>query len=383
MVVPGMRSIANAQTDQNALSETGYSRLAKNPEDYERLGLDVTSIAEWEDGQRALTDSGHFEWWYFDSHLEDGTSIVVVFYTKPTTTLNLPLTPYMTINITRPDGEIIDRFLTTEPEVFSASKDGCDVRIGDNRFVGDLNSYRINATIEDVSVDIELTGEVSAWRPRTGHMYFGHEGEPEKLFSWLPAVPQGEVKASYTIGDAQFEATGTGYHDHNWGDTPMQDLMHDWYWARAKIGPYTVIASYITATEEYGYQPLTVFMLAKDGMLVVDDETKVQFATDRNVPDEKTGKPVAGLSTYTYTDGDTEYTISFEHQETIFQAVFTDNMPWLKRMLARAIGVDSAYMRFEGTASIEKRKNGEVVEQFEDPAIWEQMYFGATRTPDI
>jgi hypothetical protein len=27
----------------------------------------------------------------------------------------------------------------------------------------------------------------------------------------------------------------------------MQTLIHNWYWARASVGPYTVIASYITA----------------------------------------------------------------------------------------------------------------------------------------
>jgi len=27
----------------------------------------------------------------------------------------------------------------------------------------------------------------------------------------------------------------------------MQTLIHNWYWACASVGPYTVIASYITA----------------------------------------------------------------------------------------------------------------------------------------
>ncbi len=365
------------------MSKAGYFRLGQTPEDYERLGLDVTTIAKWEDGQRAMTDPGSYEWWYFDSHLEDGTSIVVAFYTKPITSMNAPLTPYITIEITRPDGQAFGRKLITGPEDFSASKDGCDVRIGDNRFVGDLNNYRITATIEDVSVNIELTGEVPAWRPRTGHSYFGREGQPEKLFAWMPAVPQGHVKASYTIGEEKFEATGTGYHDHNWGDAPMQDLMHDWYWARAKIGPYTVIASYVIAEEEYGYQPLISFLVAKDGKPVVDDNSKVAFLTAENFTDDKTGKPVAGLSTYIYTDGDTQYTIAFKHEETIFQHVFADDLPPEQREIAKAMGVDSAYMRLQGRASLEKRVNGEIVESFEDPALWEQMYFGKTRTPDV
>jgi hypothetical protein len=40
--------------------------------------------------------------------------------------------------------------------------------------------------------------------------------------------------------------------------------MHNWYRARAEAGPYTVIASQITATEAYGYETQILYMLAKD-----------------------------------------------------------------------------------------------------------------------
>ncbi|MEP5151726.1 lipocalin-like domain-containing protein [Planktotalea sp.] len=384
VLAPGLQTFASAQTTDTqgrVMSDAGYSRIAETPEDFKRLGLDANNIALWEDGLRAPTESGHYEWWYFDCHLKDGTSIVV-FYTKPLTSADWSLTPEISIDITRPDGTIHKAKLRAAPEDFSASKDSCDVRIEGNRFVGDLNKYRITAEVEDLSVDIELTGEVPSWRPKTGHFYFGSKGEPEKLFAWLPSVPQGKVKASYKIGDETFEGTGVGYHDHNWGNAPMQDVMHNWYWGRAKVGPYTVIASYITAEEEYNYQPMTVFLLAKDGKHVVDDHSKVAFSTANNFADDKTGKPVAGLSTYVYADGDTEYMVKFEHEDTIIQDVFADSQPLLKRLAAKALGIDSSYMRLQGPAIIEKRVNGELVEHFEDHAIWEQMYFGETRTPD-
>lgn len=365
------------------MSETGYARLAQKPEDYEHLGLDVKTIAQWEDGQRASTDPGNFEWWYFDTHLEDGTTIVVVFYPKPLEAPHLPLTPCVEISITRPNCVAIERTVMFDPSEFSASTDGCDVRIGSNRFTGDLDTYHITATAEELSVDIELTGEVKSWRPETGHFYFADKEQPQNYFAWLPSVPQGAVKAKYSIGDETFEGNGTGYHDHNWGDAPMPELMHDWYWARAEIGPYTVIASYIISEEKYNYDPMTVFLLAKDGKLVVDDHLKVKFSTDDNSTDDKTGKPVADLSTYTYADGDTEYVISFKRQETIVQRVFADGLPSEQRQIAKDNGIDSAYMRLRGTATLEKRENGEVVESFENPAVWEQMYLGKTRTPDV
>src|SRR6266481_10144371 len=155
---------------------------------------------------------------------------------------NVPLAPRITINITLPDGRTFEKFLDTSPELFNASKSTCDVGIGTNCFVGDLNRYHITATIEEISVDIELTGEVRAWRPKSGHLYFGAEGQ-EKLFAWLPSVPNGLASVRYRIDDEEHHASGSGYHDHNWGDVPMLTLIHNWYWARASVGPYTIIAS--------------------------------------------------------------------------------------------------------------------------------------------
>ena len=357
-----------------------HLRLAGRPADYQKLGIDPVEVAQFEDGQRIGTEKGRYEWWYFDAHLEDGATVVVVFYTKPNVSPNGPFAPRITINLTLPDGRRFEKFYDTAAGQFSASREACDVRIGTNRFVGDLHRYRITATIEEVSVDIELTGEVRPWRPRSGHMYFGAEGQ-EKLFAWLPSVPQGVAHVRYKIGREEYRASGSGYHDHNWGDVPMQTLMHNWYWARAKAGPYTVIASHITGTKAYGYQTQIVYMLAKDDRIVADDEVRVVFEADRVATDDKTRKPVADIARYTYRDGDARYVVTFERQKTIVQAVFTERMPLIKRLIARIVGFDGAYHRFTGKVTIEKFEQDERVEVFDDTAIWELMYIGKARSP--
>lgn len=45
-------------------------------------------------------------------------------------------------------------------------------------------------------------------------------------------------------------------------------------------------------------------------------------------------------------------------------------------LLAKMIGFDGGYLRFEGTATIEKFEDGKTVEKVSDPAVWELMYFG-------
>ena len=359
-------------------SKNGRFRLADRPVDYKRLGIAPVEIAEFEDGQRIGTKSGRYEWWYFDAHLDDGATVVVVFYTKPIVSPNGPLAPSVTINITLANGRTFNKLLNTTPEMFNASKSTCDVRIGTNRFVGDLNRYHITATIDEISVDIELSGQVRAWRPKSGHFYFGAEG-PGKLFAWLPSVPNGLASVRYRIGDEEHRASGSGYHDHNWGDAPMQTLIHNCYWARASAGPYTIIASYITATVAYGYETQIVYMLAKDGKIIADDDANASFEADRLAVDSKTSKPVADVTRYTYQNAGTRYVVSFEREKTILQAVLTERAPLLKRIIARIIGFDGAYHRFTGKVTVEKFERGARVECFDDHAIWELMYFGKAR----
>jgi hypothetical protein len=239
---------------------------ASSDADYERLGLARGDIKAWEDGARTDDRPGTYEWWYFDAHLDDGAKLVVVFLDKDLASAQKPLEPTIRLNLDLADGRSFEKLVTFDPALWSSARDHTDVRIGKNRFTGDLHTYRISAMVEDIAVDVTLVGEVPSWRPETGYMLFGEDRKLE--FAWLPSVPQGKVTATYTIGDDRHESTGVGYHDHNWGNVGLMEIVHDWYWARGQAGPYSVIASYITAHEKYGYAPIPVFMLARDGVLI-------------------------------------------------------------------------------------------------------------------
>ena len=64
------------------------SRLGSTAEDYERIGISPDQVASWEDGARTDGSAGTFEWWYFDTHLDDGAKLVVVFFTKEFTAID-------------------------------------------------------------------------------------------------------------------------------------------------------------------------------------------------------------------------------------------------------------------------------------------------------
>src|SRR3984893_12175856 len=351
--------------------------MADSPADYQRLGLSATTIAPWEDGARTDNSAGTYEWWYFDAHLADGAKLVVTFMNKDIAEPQKALSPLLRLNLDLPDGRRTVRLVHYPSGEWSAGKDHADVRMGGNRFTGDLHRYRIQATAEEISVDITLTGEVPPWRPSTGYMLFGADRSLE--FAWLPSVPQGAVTVTYSAGDERHETTGVGYHDHNWGNVGLMKVVHDWYWARGQAGPYSVIASYITSAKKYGFEPLPIFMLARDNVLGGDDPAKVSFEREGIYTDQKTGKPVATTTRYTYRDGEDRNSVSFTRVRDLTLSRMIDDVKGFKHIAARLVHFDGAYLRFAGDIEVSHHHGSELIETHKDEAIWELMYFGHAR----
>ena len=359
------------------VSDTPLAVTASAEEDYRRLGLDRSTVRPWEDGARTDNRRGTYEWWYFDAHLQDGSTLVVVFLNKDITSPNKPLEPTIRLNLDLADGRSFEKIVSFPASAWSAATEHADVQIAANRFTGDLHGYRITATAEEISMDVTLTGDVPSWRPETGFMLFGPERDKE--FAWLPSVPQGTVQATYRIGDETHHSPGVGYHDHNWGNAPLMQLVHDWYWARGRAGPYSVIASMITSHEKYGYTPLPILMVAKDGAIVADDSRAVRFETGGVYTDELTGKPVASVTRYIYDAGGQRYVVTFTRRQDLTRDQMIEGVHGPKRVLARLARFDGAYLRFTGDVRVERWDGDSMTEQFEDKAIWELMYFGHAR----
>lgn len=353
------------------------ARIAGTSEDYKKLGIESKTVASWEDGMRTDGNKGSYEWWYFDAHLNDGSSVVIIFYTKPLMSPGDPLTPFVTVEIDRPGAETVHKEVHVAATDFSSSKVKCDVTVGENYFRGDLQNYQIHVTIDDITLDVNLKSQVPSWRPDTGHMYFGEHDE--HLFAWLPSVPQGEVQLDLTVGGTTEHLTGIGYHDHNWGDVPMLKLINHWYWGRAKAGDYSIVSSYITAEKAYGNNELPIFLLAKNGQIIADDTSKVKFSLADEHVDEKSGKPVANTVVYEYIDGNESYKVSYQRDQTIVNAGLIDNVKGIKRVLAKLVGFDGSYLRFTGKVRLEHFVDGVKIEDVSDPGIWELMYFGHVR----
>ena len=353
------------------------ARLAGLPEDYARLGL-TEEIQPWEDGVRTTGKRGEYEWWYFDGRLDDGSSLVIVFFTAPMTAQQAGFHPSIQFTLTKPDGTRIADAADWSGE-YSFEKEKCRAVMGPNVFEGDLHTYHIHYEHNGILADVELVGNLPSWRPETGHIFFGEEN----YFAWLPSVPEGTVTASVAYDGMVTRYTGSGYHDHNWGNTGMYFLMHHWYWGRARIGDYQAITSYITGQKKYGYEHFMIFLLAKNGKVLCDKGQFVSFTQEDPQFNAATQKHFHRKLTYDCDDGASHYRVTYEQKEIIEEFSLADsasvsgaNTNAVMRLGMRLIGLDPSYLRMTGTARVERLEGDQIAETAEAPALWEMMYFG-------
>jgi len=342
---------------------------------YKKIGAEKGRIAQWEDSYRTKGIKGAFEWWYFDSHLQDDSNLVITFFAGNGKMGG----PRIDVDYTLTDGSLISERITVSEDDFQASTESCDVRIGDCTFIGDLHTYNIYLKNENLEVNVQLVGNVPAWRPETGYIFFGNKDE--HYFAWLPAIPEGTVNATITNKGKTSHLSGTGYHDHNWGNSMimMTKMVNNWYWGRAKVGDYQVISSYITAGKKYDYKEFPIFMLAKNGQIIADDaEHFLRFSATDSYIDKDTKKPVYNCLIYDYDDGKQHYRITYQRKSDLTNKGKMGEITGMKRLLMRMIGLDSAYIRFSGEATVDMFEGDTVVESVSAPAIWELMCVGKT-----
>ena len=184
------------------------------------------------------------------------------------------------------------------------------------------------------------------------------------------------MEATVTANGKTETFRGTGYHDHNWGNTGMYRLMHHWYWGRAKIGDYQAITSYITGQEKYGYAHFPIFMLAKNGVLLCDDAPNC-LTYSQSEPMMIAGKHLFKKLVYDYDDGQQHYRVTYRMQDILEQPGEDRPAPGgVMKAALKLMKLEPGYVRVTGTATLEKIKDSETVETVDAPALWELMYFG-------
>ena len=220
-------------------------------------------VEKWEDGLRTSGEKGELEWWYFDTKLEDGSLFVCYFYKiHPIKDIY-----FIGMNYNSIDGQDIFLMKFFKEQDVSFANDSCNVQMGNNFFKGNLEKYEIFLSPEDFDgfgINLTLESNLKPYRPQDGIIKAGSD-----YFAWLAAVPNGIVNARITYNGEIKTVSGDGYHDHNWGNTPLQKLFDSWVWFRGNSGGNTVIAAELnTSTKRGGYKIPILYVANNDSTLV-------------------------------------------------------------------------------------------------------------------
>jgi len=329
------------------ISNDAKLHLAASPEDFKALGIGK-EIEVREDGRRTPKSSDYFEWWYFDGLFDDGTVFVVWFgdnwlYGSHKRALNIDLTLPG-----KPTRHIMRTF--DDPGAFST--DHADVQIGPHTFKGNLETYAIRVDAAEtggVGCNLTLRRRVASYRPATGYMEAG-----DKFFAWLVAVPEGAVTGTLTADRATRQVTGSGYHDHNWGNVSPANLFDNWWWGRGRTGGYTIIAADMHGKAAVGGTRIPLFFVGDDHQVQVNayasDVSVVEGVPVRH-PDPKHERPIPSGVSYATTDGSrAEFKIS---DRLVKSADELSDQSFFIKTAAAIMGKKPWYTRFVSPITLE------------------------------
>ncbi|KAL2670258.1 hypothetical protein Neosp_014725 [[Neocosmospora] mangrovei] len=252
------------------MSQLNQGRLLTDDASMSELGLHRSKFEEWEDALRSPnTESGEYEWWYADGHLQDGWFLqVAFFYNSEGVGTKAGL---IDLNIAKDGEKLCDLHKRFELSAkLDVSKDKCHVRFEKSSFrsLDGLRKYHIHVDpdeMEGFGADVTITATTPSYRPGTGR--WDVDG---RHFSWFVAVPGGHLTGEIITNGTKTQVEGNAYHDHNWGNVPMENILDNWLWGRADVHGLTVVSASVRFRQDCGGREVPLLFIVQGDEILVN-----------------------------------------------------------------------------------------------------------------
>jgi len=224
---------------------------------------------------------GGYEWWYFDMLSNNGLSVVIIFYDgNPFSRRYLQAEergdkpspsdfPGITISICRDGKPLFYSFEEVLPDQAEFSENEPSGRVREN-------SFRLSRESDHHYI---YTIQLRQKLPNGEHLFgtlklgFNPRETPDletdsiqsgssSLHEWNLVVPRAAVTGTLMLNGTRSDFNGTGYHDHNRGQTPLKATFEEWYWGRYHFDTGMLI--YYLMYEEGGWIE-KAWLLDKEG----------------------------------------------------------------------------------------------------------------------
>ena len=304
-------------------------------------------------------EPGSYEWWYTDAELDNGYVLQINFmhtdgsgkkygdYLKkyaqdPSTPYNALDYANMKMSLTDDKNNLLfiadkdfsaDQVKLSMDRVEGAWGDKCHIEIKET---GALPELHMDVELEDGKGNIAKASAV--FSPMIEGVKIGSGAVMEAIVKGkhlyhkcIYPMPTCKVKVHFVLKDSngksmEIDQTGLGYHDHNWGNHPMNQTVDRWYWGRIAEPDLTMVYAKVwNLVQSYPeYKPC---LLAYRGNIITTTEQI----------DIIEGKRIKGYQDLIYT---TEPIISFLDGSGVKGEVKITNLSYLSEL--------PCYLRFIG-----------------------------------
>jgi len=209
-------------------------------------------------------DGDYGETWFFVSQGDDGGAVFAML-----SITNLGLRTFdgsVDVQYYGPDGQVHVAHHEVRRDRIEAATDHMDVTVGTSRAWADGDTYHLAIDQDDVSMRLDMTRQLPAWRPGDGFIRYG-DGDHQALGIH---VPRGRSSGSLTIDGQTFDLAGTGYHDHSWATIKLPSAMKRWDSLRLYHPRYTLVLHEHGLTNKYGGGTNQFGILGLDGRIVAE-----------------------------------------------------------------------------------------------------------------
>ncbi|KAK9244662.1 hypothetical protein V1506DRAFT_540837 [Lipomyces tetrasporus] len=217
------------------------------------IQTNAADLSPFDGPKISAVNGSSFDWWYFDV-VSPKASITISFQTGTFNAvgypgISVPYATYCNVAGIYPNGTTFSiPLVLAGPAVITTVGDGAY-----GNWTGSGFSFSGTPDLSEVTVNVDaalyygIEGSITFKSVAPAHYATGlisDRSSSEILLpnlGWANAVPDSVAKVDLSLFGEKFAFTGRGYHDKNWGKFPVQDLVNNWYWGHAKVGPYSVV----------------------------------------------------------------------------------------------------------------------------------------------
>lgn len=321
------------------------------------------ALNDIDDARHDVGTGENYEWWYMDASFDNGYSFVTSWQV-----INAKVKGEMTdirliqFAIYDPEGKKTFRLPFFTKDNSSASTKSCDVKMGTNYIKGSYPKYEIEFMDKNAGCKLTFENLTQGFRNvPDGITYFSRD--PEMYMGWAIAQPKAKVTGVLFLDGKEIPVSGTGYHDHNWGNTMLIDIYNFWHWGRIMSGDYTIVYSVGESSRKTGSKPVSAWVIFK-GHDLIDLSDKLYGEYNDLTLDNETGVNYPKTLVLRSESAIVKGTITNKVQKL----VENDPLPGMEK------GAGNGYLRFLSDCDLNLDFKGEKI-QSKSSLIHEYIHF--------